>query len=215
MRILTILCTTICENSYILYNEGCSDCVVIDPGSYEPVAEALSSNVLLPAAILLTHGHYDHIRGAKRLREETNAEIIIHAFDAGKLSDNEKNLSVYSVPKRLLQPFTADRIIFGGETFSYAGIEIETVFTPGHTEGGTSFLIRNEHALFSGDTLFRESFGRFDFYDGSLEKLRHSLIDSIFAIDGEYDVFPGHGDPTTLEHERKTNPILRFIDMKL
>ncbi len=207
MKILTILCTTICENAYVVYEEGRDDCLVIDPGAYEPVSQTLASKSLRPAAILLTHGHYDHIGGAACLRTAFGAPVLISRKDSEKLSDNEKNLSVLSVPKRLLPPFAADILLDGEEKLSYAGFDVEVIPTPGHSCGGVCFLIREKSVLFTGDTLFCGSFGRFDFPDSSFGDLKDSILSKLFGLNGDYDVYPGHGDPTTLQAERNSNPI--------
>ena len=141
------------------------------------------------------------------LRDETKAPILIHEHDAGMLTDNDSNLSVMSVPLRPLEPFEPDLLLKGHEKLSYAGFEIDVIPTPGHTSGGVCFLFREQKALFSGDTLFRESFGRYDFPDGSLRDLRESLLSTLFSLEGDFYVYPGHGDCTTLQHERERNPI--------
>lgn len=203
MKIDSFFCGDLMVNCYVLSQEGRDDCIVIDPGEVWPVLDYLNEFQKKPAAILLTHGHFDHIGGAKQLREETGALICIHTMDADKLQSNRKNLSVLT--GQLLEPFEADRLLEDGEVLDYAGITLEVIHTPGHSVGGVCFVAKEERAIFCGDTVFYESCGRTDFPDGNQLDLYHSIADKLFTLEGDYTLYPGHDMKTTLEHERKYN----------
>ena len=210
MKVDPILCTTICENCYVVSGKRESECILIDPGAYEPVQVYLGKTGLKPVAILLTHGHFDHIGGAKRLKEEYGIPVCIHALDADKLSNNKKNLSVISVPLRLLEPFDADVLLEDHQKLAYGGFSVEVLFTPGHSCGGVSYYFADEKAVFCGDTLFRGSYGRYDFYDSSIDALCASLTETLFALPEDCIAYPGHGDPTEIGFERDHNFINRY-----
>ncbi len=205
MRLIHFVSGAFGVNTYIIGADGLKDCAVIDPGGAEPVLAALKQHGLTCKAILLTHGHFDHIGGVKRLKEETGAKLYVHEADAAKLGSNRLNLAVLmgeNVP-----PAEPDVLLHGGETLSIAGLTIRVLHTPGHTKGGVSYVIESEKTIFSGDTLFRDSVGRTDFPDGSLDEIRRSVVDVLFALEGDYKVYTGHEESTTLDYERTHNPI--------
>lgn len=192
-------------NCYLL--SGDSGVIVIDPGDYsEQVARFLKENSDKHRLILLTHGHFDHIGGAARLRDETETPIAIGEKDAAALSDGFLNLS--SVFGRPLDAFSADKTVCDGETLTVGDIALTAIHTPGHTVGGTCYY--SGDILFSGDIIFSGSVGRTDFPGGNYEELMTS-ISRLTELDGDTVVLSGHGGETTLEKEREYNPFIRGI----
>ena len=189
-------------NTYFLVNE-LNQALVIDSGeNYKKVKQVESECGFKIEAVLLTHAHFDHAGNAKKLQDD-GAKIYISELDAPKLL-NEQNLS--SDFGREFDYLTADYTIVDGQTLNVCGIDIKVIATPGHTDGSVCFLVAN--MLFTGDTLFLESVGRTDFITGDRNELVKS-VKKLFALDGEYTVYPGHEDFTTLSHERKYNA---FVD---
>jgi glyoxylase-like metal-dependent hydrolase (beta-lactamase superfamily II) len=150
--------------------------------------------------VLLTHGHFDHVAGAAHCKER-GIPVYISKEDSKMLSSST-NLSEYAGYGRL--SFSADKILREGLN-EIGGIEFEVIKTPGHTLGSVCLLFGK--TLFSGDTLFALSYGRYDFPTGSFSQLKNSIINKLFTLDGEIEVLPGHEGRTTINHERKYNPI--------
>lgn len=203
MIIHTLPLGLIAANCYMLECEDCA--IVIDPGKYsEKVRDFLEENADKHRIILLTHAHFDHIGGAARLREETGVSIAVCKDDASALGDTKINLSDRFHAR--LTPFSADILLSDGQTLMFGNTEIKAIATPGHTPGGMCFFING--CLFSGDTLFLNSIGRTDHYCGDEAALLKSVRKIVDMFDGEVQVYAGHGQPTTIEHEKNYNPYL-------
>ena len=196
------------EHIYILGADGTNDVVVIDPGESKPALDALQKDGRNCVAVLLTHGHFDHIGGVRALKDAYNAPIYIHEADANMLKSNRMSLAVLT--GSLVKPVEPDVLLHGGETLALAGLTLDVIHTPGHTKGGVCYALKSDRKLFVGDTLFLEGSGRTDFPGGSEKELYHSIADKLFSLEGDFDVYCGHEEETTLEHERKNNP---FVEM--
>ncbi len=197
------------------YLSGCSNCygivtdtaaVVIDPGTFNlDIVNFLKQNSDKARLILITHAHYDHIGGAKRLRDETGVKIAIGKNDEFALSDASFNLSaVFGTP---IPCFNADYTIEDEEEFTVGDITVKAFETPGHTRGGMCYAVND--CLFSGDMLFYETVGRVDLPGGNACDMKQSLDRIMWLFDDSVKVYPGHGEATTIGHERKNNIYLR------
>ena len=182
-------------NCYIIYEDDRNDCLVIDPGySPEVVLNKAKSLGKTIAAVLLTHGHFDHVGGVKGIAQATGCPVFLC----------EEELSMPSM-------FTAGPLYYtdpyaDGQILSVAGLTLRVLHTPGHTPGSVCLLCGD--AMFSGDTLFWGSCGRTDLPGGDWNTIRKSLL-RLKNLDGDYTVYPGHGDATSLEAERKNNPYMQ------
>ncbi len=189
-------------NSYFLVNDK-AEAVLIDCGeSYKKIKQTEADNGFTVKAVLLTHAHFDHSGCAKKLQDD-GAKIYVSKIDAPKLL-NDQNLS--GDFGRKFEYLTADYTFSDGELLTVCGIQIKVILTPGHTDGSATFVVGD--MLFTGDTLFLESVGRTDFPTGDRFELINS-IKKLYALEGDYKVYPGHLEFTTLEHERKYN---LFVD---
>ncbi len=180
-------------NCYLLCNDEAGQCLIIDPG-YEPEEILQAVNGYAVAAILLTHGHFDHVGGVKEIFARTDCDIYICPADC-----------------KMPESMTAGAISYtnsyaDGDVLKLAGFEIRVLHTPGHTPGSVCLLWEND--LFSGDTLFAGSCGRTDLPCGNWNELTASL-QKLKNLPGDYTVYPGHGEPTTLSVERTYNPYMR------
>ena len=181
-------------NCYILHQEGNRDCVVIDPG-YEPeiILSYLREKDLTLQAILLTHGHFDHVGAVRELAAQTDCRVYL----------NPKDLSM--PPMLTAGPLYYTNTYGEGDQLDIAGITFRVLETPGHTPGSVCLITENN--IFSGDTLFCGSCGRTDLPGGDYRAMKESLK-RLSALREDYAVYPGHGSNTTLAWEQKTNPYL-------
>ena len=190
-------------NCYVVTNEKTLECVVIDPGDESnTILDYLESNHLTCKAIFLTHGHYDHVGAVEAVQEETGATVYMNA------KEDAKNMHSFHFPFTLPEN---GRTYDDGDVVSAAGIDFSILSTPGHTPG--SVVIRAEDALFTGDTLFRGSCGRTDLDGGSMEEMLQSLR-KICSLEGDYEVYPGHMDCSSLIRERSFNYYCRAAMQK-
>lgn len=184
-------------NCYLAWGEGSDRCVVIDPG-YEPEAVLAQAAVLGKSveAILLTHGHFDHVGGVKQIAADTGCRVYLCEQDL-------------SMPPQLTAGSLYYTHTYGeGDILTLAGVTFRVLHTPGHTPGSVCLLA--EDVLFSGDTLFAGSCGRTDLPGGSWETLMQSLA-RLARLEGDLTVYPGHAESTTLDREKRWNPYLKGV----
>lgn len=198
----------VATNVYIVYNEDTKECVIIDPAAKAEKIEAfIDEEGLKPVAILLTHAHADHMLALDEIRDRYKVKAYLGEHDADLIENSEYNAGKYLFRKDIKTK--ADVLLKDGEKLELLGHVFEVIETPGHTHGSVCYLVRDEDIIFTGDTLFRNSYGRYDLYSGDFEALKTSLRDKIFTLDDKIIVYPGHMSISTLEYEKKNNPIVK------
>ena len=199
IQIKPILCGNIQEVAYLVYDDARTDCVLVDPGDdYAALKSALSGKTL--SAMLLTHGHFDHILAAGRLQQDTGAPVYVAEADAPMLNDPAINglqflMGISAMTGPAISPTLYD------DALSVAGLDFDILPTPGHSKGSVCLYLKDAGELFSGDTLFEAGYGRVDLHGGDPRQMLSSLK-ALFALPGETRVWPGHGGPTTIARER-------------
>ena len=193
-------------NCYFAINEATSECIVIDPGDDAAMlASKIDEKGYTPAAILLTHGHFDHATGANELAERYHVKIYVHEDDFDLMADPQRNCCGM-MGRRIVN--RADEKLRDRQVLQLAGFEIQVIHTPGHTPGGASYYCAEAGCVFSGDTLFQGSVGRTDFPGGSMSAIVRSVKEKLFLLPDDTRVCPGHGDETSIGYEKKYNPFV-------
>lgn len=193
-------------NCYLAINEETKECLIIDPGdNAKQLAQKITDGGYTPVAILLTHGHFDHIMGVEGLRAQFDIPVYVQEDDAQMLEDPSLNACGMIGATVSLK---ADHTVKDGDILNLAGLEIRVIHTPGHTPGGACYYFPSEEVLFSGDTLFCESVGRTDLPGGSMSALVRSIKEKVFKLPDLTIVYTGHGEPTKISDEKRYNPFI-------
>lgn len=204
-------------NCFVLAQGPGEPCLIVDPGqdSIDGVQEIIREHRLLPAAVLLTHGHIDHVWSVAPLTDEFDVPALIHADDRYRLADpagssfsaaRDQLLAMTKNALELTEPAEV-RLFSDGERLDLGGVSLAVRHAPGHTEGSSVFM--TDEVMLSGDLLFAGSIGRTDLPGGDHDAMLESLRRVILPAADELVVLPGHGPQTTIGAERATNPFLR------
>ena len=203
-RMVLGICQT---NCYFVYREGSREVICFDPADAgDHIYETLKGKGLEVAGILLTHGHFDHIWGSRKLRELSGAKIYACEEEKSVCEDAVNNVSEQAGRAYTVKP---NHYLKDGEEITIAGMTCKLTATPGHTIGSCCYYFEEDGILISGDTLFQESVGRTDFPTGSMGSLVRSIKEKLFVLPDETKVYPGHGDMTDIGSEKKYNPFLQ------
>lgn len=210
-------------NCYVLAPAPGGECVIVDPGqdAVPQVAKALAEHGITPVAVLLTHGHFDHVWSAAEIGDTHGIPVYLHSADRGLLTAPAAGVDAgfaaqlqvllgpgpYSEPAWLVE-------VGGGDALTLAGMEFTVEHTPGHTPGSVVYVTHTQDevpVMFAGDLVFAGSIGRTDFPGGDGSAMNTSLAKAVLARRGDTQILPGHGPATTVERERATNPYLRGL----
>lgn len=196
-------------NCYVVRkDESAGECLVVDTGldSRDMIA-FLARHRLTPTAVILTHGHVDHIAGLAGLRSEfPQLRVYVHRLDGPMLGDSQANLSEMAMMPVTTAP--ADVLLEDGDTIDEAGIRLTVLHTPGHTPGGICLYAETEGVVFAGDTLFADGIGRTDFPGGDARQLLDSIRTKLLVLPEPTAVYPGHAMRTTVGREKACNSFL-------
>lgn len=204
MNITVLNVGPIQTNCYIVTEDGNANCVVIDPGEEaEKIAGYIREKGWNCEAILLTHGHFDHITGVAPLAAATRAKVCAYEQERELMMDPEQNGCRMMGYEVALEP---EILLKDGQTVVFAGIEFKVIHTPGHTSGGCCYYVEKENTLFAGDTIFMESVGRTDFPTGNSGQLLESIRKKVLTLPDEVRIYPGHGPETSVGYEKQNNP---------
>ena len=185
-------------NTYVLYQENAGEAIVVDPTDLKKLEAYFAEFSLRPVAVLLTHGHFDHTPALVQLVERYSIPVYLHPGDGKMLTDPRLCCLHIFFPGAPFEPFEGYTPIADGEVLQLAGMTVEVLSTPGHSEGSVCYRI--EEKLFTGDTLFRGGFGRTDMWGGNYPKLMASLK-QLAMLPADMPIYPGHGAETTIAAE--------------
>ncbi len=194
----------IMTNCYLVSNEETKELLIVDPGDQaDLLARKIDESGAKPAAILLTHGHFDHVLAVNELAEQYQIPVYAHENEKKQLHSTAVEFFPHLGRSGEIK---VDHFISGEPLLKLAGFEIKVFMTPGHTQGGVCYYFEKEGLLFSGDTLFFGSIGRTDFPGGSYKDLIQSVETKLFPLPEDVVVYPGHNNATSIGFEKQNNP---------
>jgi len=202
--IKTLVLGELATNCMLIIKQERKEMIIVDPAdSAELISEAATRLDCRPAAIFLTHGHFDHTLAVEDLKDLYEIPVYAYAEEQDILSSSKLNLSAAWAAGYTTK---ADHLLKDRQTLEAAGMKFTVLYTPGHTKGSCCYYLPEAKALFSGDTLFAGSVGRMDFPTSSGVQMKNSLKKLLTEIPEDVLVYPGHGDTTTIGYEKRYNP---------
>lgn len=208
MKIDSVVVSQCATNCFICYVEDGRG-FIVDPGDQAMLIKNKVTRLgVKPEAILITHAHFDHIGAVKELKEAYDIPVIAPLEEKEFLADPSLNMTVQWTEEPV--SLQADTSVKDGEAFTLIGRPVTSIHTPGHTPGSSCFYFPEDGILISGDTLFCESLGRYDFPGGSGRDIIQSIVKKLFTLPEDTIVYPGHGEATSIAHEKTYNPVARF-----
>ena len=209
MLINTYVAGPVQANNYLVVDEVSKEAILIDCSDYvEEIIDYVKKNNLKVKYILLTHGHFDHVLGINRMNEVLGAKVYVHEGDKEQVVNTRAVMTMFGLPTEGVENPKITATLSDAGELTLGNQLIKVIETPGHTPGGVCYLIGN--CLFSGDTLFHGTIGRTDLPGGSFQQIKHSVKDVLFALDENIEVYPGHGEPTSIGYEKKFNDIVNY-----
>lgn len=191
-------------NCYMVSRTDTNECVIVDPGEEAAkLSDYMEKKELKPIAILLTHGHFDHIGAVDELRKKYNIKVYAAKEEEETLKNPDLNLSSQFGAGFIV---VADEYLADGQELELLGEKVKCILTPGHTKGGMCYYFSKSGMLFSGDTLFQQSVGRTDFPGGSMSEIIRSIREKLFVLPDYVRVYTGHGLMTNIKDEKMLNP---------
>ena len=206
MRMARMTVGALATNCYIVSDETTGRAFIVDPGGdAKRIMDIVEELHLKVEAILLTHGHFDHMMAVDQLREKFGCKVYLSKEEEELIKDPQQNVSaMFGRPIAT----SADEFVEDGQQLQIAGFQIEVLATPGLTKGGVCYYLKEQEIAFSGDTIFEGSVGRSDFPGGSASELIRSIKDKLCVLPDDTQLFPGHGDSTVVSYEKQYNPFL-------
>ncbi len=193
-------------NCYIVHDSG--ECIIVDPGGdFEKIREYIDNSGINPVGIFNTHGHFDHIGAVNKLKEYYGINFYLHESDVFIVEESASHSAFFGI-KEIEVP-KVDKYVEDNECHNFGNVSFKVLHTPGHSPGGVCYYFESEKSVFTGDSLFELSIGRTDFPYGNMEKLVESIKNKIFTLGDDAQVYPGHGEKTTVLKEKRYNPFVK------
>lgn len=212
-RIKTLVLGEVSTNCYIIYHQTTKKAVIVDPADNgEYILHKCRELSVTPEAILLTHGHFDHILATKDVQRAFHCKVYAGIEEDRLLRDPSLNLSGSMGSDQM--GINADYLVRNGEVLHLIGFDWKVLETPGHTVGSVCYYIEAEDVLISGDTLFAQSLGRTDLPTGNTREIMDSILNKLLVLPEDTMVYPGHGEQTTIGFERKYNPVAVYYNRR-
>lgn len=209
ISVKTFVLGDLSTNTYVITEGETNECAVVDPSAEDERLTAFlkTKNVRY---ILITHGHFDHIMGVDSVKNLVGGKVVVHRADEPALTDSHLNLIGLQYSGESIN-LKADIVVEDGDELPFGNTKFKVMHTPGHTKGGVCYILEKERIIFSGDTLFKLSAGRTDFPGGNPREELMSLS-RLAKLSGDYTVYTGHGESTTLQYEKDNNRYVRVRD---